>query len=62
MCGFKFVERRLYEALMTRHAFTDDWFFATQLAVRASKPSERSPGNVSSTDGPSRPRAPSNIV
>jgi glycosyltransferase involved in cell wall biosynthesis len=35
MCGFKFVERRLYEALMTRHAFTDDWFFATQLAVRA---------------------------
>ncbi len=35
MCGFKFVERRLYAALAARHAFTDDWFFATQLAVRA---------------------------
>jgi glycosyltransferase involved in cell wall biosynthesis len=34
-CGFKFVERRLYEALAARHAFSDDWFFATQLAVRA---------------------------
>jgi len=35
MCGFKFVERRLYDALAARCAFTDDWFFATQLAVRA---------------------------
>lgn len=35
MCGFKFVDRRLYEKLSTQFAFTDDWFFATQLAVRA---------------------------
>jgi glycosyltransferase involved in cell wall biosynthesis len=35
MCGFKFVERNLYQTLAQRFAFTDDWFFATQLAVRA---------------------------
>lgn len=35
MCGFKFIDRRLYERLATRFEFTDDWFFATELAVRA---------------------------
>jgi glycosyltransferase involved in cell wall biosynthesis len=35
MCGFKFIERNLYKTLIDRFEFTDDWFFATQLAVRA---------------------------
>jgi hypothetical protein len=35
MCGFKFIDRKLYRRLADRFAFTDDWFFATQLAVRA---------------------------
>jgi glycosyltransferase involved in cell wall biosynthesis len=35
MCGFKFIERNLYRRLTDRFQFTDDWFFATQLAVRA---------------------------
>ena len=35
MCGFKFIDRNLYRRLADRFAFTDDWFFATQLAVRA---------------------------
>jgi glycosyltransferase involved in cell wall biosynthesis len=35
MCGFKFIERRLYETLSAEFEFSDDWFFATQLAVRA---------------------------
>lgn len=35
MCGFKFIDHRLYEKLAARFAFSDDWFFATQLAVRA---------------------------
>jgi glycosyltransferase involved in cell wall biosynthesis len=35
MCGFKFIERNLYRRLIDRFEFTDDWFFATQLAVRA---------------------------
>jgi glycosyltransferase involved in cell wall biosynthesis len=35
MCGFKFVDRNLYRRLAAQFAFTDDWFFATQLAVRA---------------------------
>lgn len=35
MCGFKFIDRNLYERLIGRFEFTDDWFFATQLAVRA---------------------------
>lgn len=35
MCGFKFVRRSLYQAVTERFAFSDDWFFATQLAVRA---------------------------
>jgi len=35
MCGFKFVDRNLYRRLTDQFAFTDDWFFATQLAVRA---------------------------
>ncbi len=33
MCGFKFIRRGLYED-MGRFAFSDDWFFAAQLAVR----------------------------
>lgn len=35
MCGFKFIDRKLYNTLIGRFDFTDDWFFATQLAVRA---------------------------
>ena len=35
MCGFKFIERALYARLRQQFDFTDDWFFATQLAVRA---------------------------
>src|SRR5262245_58776386 len=35
MCGFKFIDRGLYRRLTEQFAFTDDWFFATQLAVRA---------------------------
>jgi glycosyltransferase involved in cell wall biosynthesis len=35
MCGFKFIDRNLYRRLAGQFAFTDDWFFATQLAVRA---------------------------
>lgn len=35
MCGFKFIRTGLYRDLASRFAFTDDWFFATQLAVRA---------------------------
>jgi glycosyltransferase involved in cell wall biosynthesis len=35
MCGFKFIRRSLYDSLIGRFDFTDDWFFATQLAVRA---------------------------
>src|SRR5262245_32910776 len=35
MCGFKFIERTLYQRLIDQFEFTDDWFFATQLAVRA---------------------------
>jgi glycosyltransferase involved in cell wall biosynthesis len=35
MCGFKFIDRGLYNTLAGRFDFTDDWFFATQLAVRA---------------------------
>jgi len=35
MCGFKFIDRNLYRRLAAEFDFTDDWFFATQLAVRA---------------------------
>jgi glycosyltransferase involved in cell wall biosynthesis len=35
MCGFKFIHRSLYQGLTEQFEFTDDWFFATQLAVRA---------------------------
>ncbi len=35
MCGFKFIRTQLYRDMAARFAFTDDWFFATQLAVRA---------------------------
>ena len=35
MCGFKFIDRNLYLRLRDRFEFMDDWFFATQLAVRA---------------------------
>jgi glycosyltransferase involved in cell wall biosynthesis len=35
MCGFKFIDRNLYRKLIDQFDFTDDWFFATQLAVRA---------------------------
>jgi glycosyltransferase involved in cell wall biosynthesis len=35
MCGFKFINRALYRRVAGRFPFTDDWFFATQLVVRA---------------------------
>jgi glycosyltransferase involved in cell wall biosynthesis len=35
MCGFKFLRRQLYTTLADRYEFTDDWFFVTQLVVRA---------------------------
>ena len=35
MCGFKFIRTSLYKSMAERFTFTDDWFFATQLAVRA---------------------------
>jgi glycosyltransferase involved in cell wall biosynthesis len=35
MCGFKFVEKNFYDKLAHQFAFTDEWFFATELAVRA---------------------------
>jgi glycosyltransferase involved in cell wall biosynthesis len=35
MCGFKFVDRNLYQQLASQFEFTDEWFFPTQLAVRA---------------------------
>jgi len=35
MCGFKFIDRNLYRRLAGQFTFTDDWFFPTQLAVRA---------------------------
>jgi glycosyltransferase involved in cell wall biosynthesis len=34
MCGFKFVERNLYNDLASKFEFMDGWFFATELAVR----------------------------
>jgi glycosyltransferase involved in cell wall biosynthesis len=34
MCGFKFIERNFYEHIAARFEFTDEWFFATELAVR----------------------------
>ena len=35
MCGFKFIEKNLYDNLANQFEFTDEWFFATELAVRA---------------------------
>lgn len=35
MCGFKFVDRSLYDKLANQFRFTNEWFFATELAVRA---------------------------
>jgi hypothetical protein len=35
MCGFKFIEKNLYDDLAEKFEFTDEWFFATELAVRA---------------------------
>lgn len=35
MCGFKFIRRELYERMAAQFAFSDDWFFVAQLAVRA---------------------------
>lgn len=35
MCGFKFVEKSVYDKLENQFEFTDEWFFATELAVRA---------------------------
>ena len=34
MCGFKIVEKSFYDGLAARFEFTDEWFFATELAVR----------------------------
>jgi glycosyltransferase involved in cell wall biosynthesis len=35
MCGFKFIRRSLYAKMADEFAFSDDWFFVAQLAVRA---------------------------
>ncbi len=35
MCGFKFIRRTLYDKMAAQFPFSDDWFFVTQLAVRA---------------------------
>ncbi|MEA5533140.1 glycosyltransferase [Crocosphaera sp. XPORK-15E] len=35
MCGFKFIEKQFYEQLAKQFKFTDQWFFATELAVRS---------------------------
>lgn len=35
MCGFKFIRRSLYARMAEQFPFSDDWFFVTQLAVRA---------------------------
>ena len=34
MCGFKFIEKKFYDRLAEKFEFTDEWFFATELAVR----------------------------
>jgi glycosyltransferase involved in cell wall biosynthesis len=34
MCGFKFIKRSFYERLAAQFEITDEWFFATELAVR----------------------------
>ncbi len=34
MCGFKFIEKSFYDKLTSQFEFTDEWFFATELAVR----------------------------
>jgi len=35
MCGFKFIEKKLYTQLVEKFEFTNQWFFASELAVRA---------------------------
>lgn len=35
MCGFKFIDKHLYDQLAEGFSFTNQWFFATELAVRA---------------------------
>ncbi len=34
MCGFKFVQKSVYDRLAKQFEFSDGWFFATELAVR----------------------------
>jgi glycosyltransferase involved in cell wall biosynthesis len=34
MCGFKFIKKSFYDKLVGQFEFTDEWFFATELAVR----------------------------
>jgi hypothetical protein len=36
-CGFKFIRRELYHQLAASSAFSDDWFFVVELAVRAER-------------------------
>ena len=35
MCGFKFLKREAFNALSERYIFTDDWFFATEILIKA---------------------------
>jgi hypothetical protein len=35
MCGFKFLTRDAFAALMAKYSFTDEWFFATEILVKA---------------------------
>ncbi len=35
MCGFKFLRRKAYDELAARYRFTDDWFFNTEILIKA---------------------------
>jgi len=35
MCGFKFIQKNAYDRLASQFEFSDEWFFVTELAVRA---------------------------
>lgn len=35
MCGFKFIRKSAFSRLMRNGAFTDEWFFATELLIKA---------------------------
>ena len=35
MCGFKFIKRSIFDLLMERGVHNDEWFFCTELLVKA---------------------------